>query len=86
MTAPDVIRLHWRSAAIGAVAGLLLGGTGVSIVVGLWPDSRLAQSVAGAFAGQACRPAEHELAHCRAHVLCLRALCDTDRCTDGDGQ
>ena len=76
----EVVRFHKNSAIIGAVVGLLLGGTGVSVLIGIAPDSQLIKAVAGAFVGGACRPVEKQLSKCEARLLCLNALYGEGKC------
>jgi hypothetical protein len=74
------ISFHTKSALLGAIVALLIGGTTFTIIGAMFPDSGFVQAVGKAFAGGVCDPIKERLNQYEKAVVCYQATSDSVSC------
>lgn len=67
------ISFHLKSAIVGAIVALLVGGTSFTIIGSIAPDVALVQAIGKAFAGGVCDSIKEDLANAEKALVCFEA-------------
>ena len=69
---PTTVTFHKRSAVIGGVLALLLGGMLISLSAALFPESRVVAAVGKVFAGGVCASVEEQANRFERAIVCYQ--------------
>jgi len=69
----DTVVFHKRSALIGGVVSLLLGGMSISLAVAIFPKSYTVAAIGSVFSGGVCEAVKNRNNHLKNALVCYQA-------------